>query len=198
MLPEAHPLSRLYLVDSHARDHGGVDSMVMRSRSSVWIMAARRLAKQVRDRCFTCRYLAKKCGEQLMGPLPEHGMGPAPVFESTAVDLFGPLSFQDPYNKRRTGKAWGVVFMCTATSLIHVEVTESYSTDSFLMALRRFMTVHGAPGGSSRIKVTSWWRPPSSWRRGTGPRWTSCAVREEQHGDWCPLEGSITMARQSE
>ncbi len=34
-------------------------------------------------------------------------MGPAPVFKSTAVDLFGPLLFQDPYNKRRTGKAWG-------------------------------------------------------------------------------------------
>ncbi len=26
------------------------------------------------------------------------------------------------------------------------EMTESYSTDSFLMALRRFMTIHGAPG----------------------------------------------------
>jgi hypothetical protein len=94
VLSETHPLSRLYLVDSHARDHGGADSMVMRSRSNVWIMAARRLAKQVRDHCFTCRYLAKKCGEQLMGPLPEHRMGPAPVFESTAVDLFGPLSFR--------------------------------------------------------------------------------------------------------
>jgi hypothetical protein len=145
VLAEAHPLSRLYLEDSHARDHGGADSMVMRSRNSVWIMAARRLAKRVRDHCFTCKYLAKKCGEQLMGPLPENRMGPAPVFESTAVDLFGPLSFQDPYNKRRTGKAWGVVFVCMATSLVHVEVTESYSTDSFLMALRRFMTVHGAP-----------------------------------------------------
>jgi hypothetical protein len=50
--------------------------------------------------------------------------------KSTAVDLFGPLSFQDPYSKRRTGKAWGVFFVCRATSLVHVEVTESYSTDS--------------------------------------------------------------------
>jgi hypothetical protein len=72
-------------------------------------------------------------------------MGPAPVFESTAVDLFKPLTFQDLYNKRRTGKAWGVVFVCKATSLVHVEMTESYPMDSFLMALRRFMMVHGAP-----------------------------------------------------
>jgi hypothetical protein len=93
VLPETHPLSRLYLLDSHARDHWGVDSMVMRSRNQVWIMAARRLAKQIRDHCSTCKYMAKKCGEQLMGLLPEHWMGPAPVFESTAVDLFGPLAF---------------------------------------------------------------------------------------------------------
>ncbi len=88
-----------------------------------------------------------------MGPLPKHRVGLAPVFESTAVDLFGPLTFQDPpHNKRRKGKAWWVIFMCTATSLLHVEMTESYSTDSFLMALRRF-TEH--PGDFSGIRATS-------------------------------------------
>jgi hypothetical protein len=106
VLPEAHPLSRLYMLDSHARDHGSVDSMVMWLRDQVWIMVARRLAKQIRGRCFTCKYLAKKGEEQLTGPLPEHRMRPIPIFESTAVDLFRPLTFQDPYNKRRMGKAW--------------------------------------------------------------------------------------------
>jgi hypothetical protein len=46
-----------------------------------------------------------------MTPLPEHRVGPAPVFESTAVDLFGPITFQDTINKRGNGKAWGVVFV---------------------------------------------------------------------------------------
>jgi hypothetical protein len=31
-----------------------------------------------------------------MAPLLAHWMGPAPVFESMAVDLFGLLTFQDP------------------------------------------------------------------------------------------------------
>jgi hypothetical protein len=48
-------------------------------------------------------------------------------------------------NKRTTGKAWGVIFVCTSTSLAHVEVAESYSTESFLMAVKRFMALHGAP-----------------------------------------------------
>ncbi len=43
------------------------------------------------------------------------------------------------------GKRGGVVFVCTATSLVHVEVTDAYSTDSFLLAVRRFMAIHGAP-----------------------------------------------------
>jgi hypothetical protein len=58
------------------------------------------------------------------GPLPDHRMGPAPVFKSTVVDLFGPLLVQDPYNKRKMGKAWGVVFVCAATSLVHVSMTK--------------------------------------------------------------------------
>jgi hypothetical protein len=79
-----------------------------------------------------------------MGPLPERRMGPALVFESIAVGLFGPLTFQDPYNKRRTGKAWGVIFVCMATYLVNVGKTKSYSTDFLPMALRRFMIVHRA------------------------------------------------------
>jgi hypothetical protein len=48
-------------------------------------------------------------------------------------------------NKRSTGKAWGVIFVCTSTSLAHVEIAETYSTESFLMAVRRFMALHGVP-----------------------------------------------------
>jgi hypothetical protein len=35
--------------------------------------------------------------------------------------------------------------MCTATSPVHVEITDSYSTDSFPLAERRFMARHGVP-----------------------------------------------------
>jgi hypothetical protein len=38
-----------------------------------------------------------------------------------------------------------VIFVCTATSAIHLELAESYSTDSFLQALRRFVCLHGCP-----------------------------------------------------
>jgi hypothetical protein len=145
VLPTWHTLARLYLEEAHCIDHAGLDAMVMRSKSHVWVIAARRLAKVIRNNCFFCKRLFKVTGEQVMAPQPEHWMGPAPVFSSTAVDLFGPLTFNGTVNKRSTAKAWGVVFVCTATSLVHVEITESYSTDAFLLALGRFMALHGAP-----------------------------------------------------
>jgi hypothetical protein len=140
-----HPLSRLYLEEAHKLDHAGVDAMVMRSRSQVWITRVRPKAGTVKRACFTCKRTAKRLGEQRMAPLPEHRMGPTPPFFSTAVDLFGPLPISRSVNKHSTGKAWGVIFVCTSTSLAQVEIAETYSTESFLMAVRRFMALHGAP-----------------------------------------------------
>ena len=80
-----------------------------------------------------------------MAPLPEDRIGPAPIFSSVAVDLFGLLTFRDMVNKRVTGKGSGVIFVCMATSAVHLELAESYSTDSFIHALRRFICVRGTP-----------------------------------------------------
>jgi hypothetical protein len=145
ILPAHHPLSRLYLEEAHKVDHAGVNAMVMRSRSQVWITRVRPKAGIVKRACFTCKSTTKRLVEQKMAPLPEHRMGPTPPFYSTAVDLFGPLPISGSVNKRSTGKAWGVIFVCTSTSLAHVEIAETYPTESFLMAVRRFLALHGAP-----------------------------------------------------
>jgi hypothetical protein len=125
VLPARHLLSRLYLEEAHRTDHAGIDAMVMRSRAQVWITQVRPKAKAVKNACFACKRSARRLGEQKMAPLPEHRMGPTPLFFSTAVDLFGPLPIVGSVNKRTTGKAWGVIFVCTSTSLAHVEVAES-------------------------------------------------------------------------
>jgi hypothetical protein len=93
--------------------------------------------------CTECRLKEKKCMEQRMGPLPDHRVGPNPIFQSVAVDLFGPIEYQGVINKRQVGKRWGVMFVCMVTSAMHVEFMDTYSTDSFLMALHRFMCARG-------------------------------------------------------
>jgi hypothetical protein len=144
-----NPLAKLILQDSHNIDHAGLDRTIQRSRSVAWIIKAKTLAKVVKSNCFTCRRRAKILQQQVMAPLPASRLPPAPVFHSTAVDLFGPIKIKDTVRGRVIGKCWGVLFCCTVTSAIHLEVSEDYSCDSFLLCLRRFISLRGTP---SRIQ----------------------------------------------
>ena len=145
VLPCKNQLSRLYMTEAHNVDHGGINTTVMRSRAKVWIIQGAKLAKKVVNQCYRCRLNKKKLLNQVMAPLPEERLTPAPVFNSVALDLFGPLEFRDLVKKRVTGKGWGVIFVCMATSAVHLELVESYSTESFLQALRRFICIRGTP-----------------------------------------------------
>jgi hypothetical protein len=75
-----------------------------------------------------------------------------------------------------------VIFVCTATSLTHVEIAESYSTEAFLLALRRFMSLYGAPkrfqsdqgtqlvAASRQVKAWDWSRVRQQ-ADGVGAEW---------------------------
>ncbi len=80
-----------------------------------------------------------------MGPLPDRLVGSCQAFPSMVVEFLYPVEFWGTVNKKQTGKEWGVILVCTATSAIHVNFSESYSTDRFLMALKRFLFVRGTP-----------------------------------------------------
>jgi hypothetical protein len=85
--------------------------------------------------------------------------------------------------KRQVGKGWGVVFVCTTTSAMHIEFVDTYSTDSFLMALRRFMCNKGTPTrfqsdrGEQLVaaakQVSSWdFKEVIQWAGRKGIEWT--------------------------
>ena len=145
LLEYKSPLARLIMLKAHNVAHPGIDKTVQRARTMAWIIRGGRLAKTIRFNCFKCRIIAKKKSEQIMAPLVASRLPPSPVFDSTAIDLFGPLQIKDAVKGRNTGKCWGVIFCCTVTSAIHIEVTEDYSCDSFLLCLRRFVNLRGTP-----------------------------------------------------
>ncbi|KAF7689554.1 hypothetical protein HF521_012907 [Silurus meridionalis] len=65
-----------------------------------------------------------------------------PPFYSTVMDCFGP--FQTKIG-RRLEKRWGIIFKCLTTRCVHIELLTAIDTDSFLMALRRFIARRGTP-----------------------------------------------------
>ena len=110
-----------------------------------WIVKLLKMIKSIRYNCVICKKLDKKVSEQIMGKLPVERLKPSPAWTCTAIDLFGPFKIRDEVKKRTTGKAYGVIFNCLSTRAVHVDLASDYSTEKFLMVLRRFASIRGYP-----------------------------------------------------
>jgi hypothetical protein len=56
------------------------------------------------------------------------------------MDAFGPFYIKEG---RKELKRWGIIFTCLASRAVHLETLNSMNTDSFLNALRRFISRRG-------------------------------------------------------
>ena len=63
-------------------------------------------------------------------------------FSYTGLDYFGPLTVRIG---RRVEKRYGAIFTCLTVRAIHLELASSLSTDSAIMAIRRFAARRGNP-----------------------------------------------------
>ncbi len=65
-----------------------------------------------------------------------------PAFYSTGVDCFGPYLIKIG---RRHEKRWGIIFKCLTTRAVYLDLLYQMDSDSFLMALQRFISRRGKP-----------------------------------------------------
>ncbi len=75
-----------------------------------------------------------------MVDLPKERVETSPPFTYSAVDYFGPFYIKQG---RKEVKRYGVLFTCLASRAIHLEVSHTLETDSFLNAFRRFVCRRG-------------------------------------------------------
>ncbi|XP_046865645.1 uncharacterized protein LOC124459907 [Drosophila willistoni] len=79
-----------------------------------------------------------------MADLPSIPVTQALPFVSTGCDYAGQILFKDGKGcKPPIGKGYICLFFCLVTSAIHLELVTDLSTDSFLAALRRFVSLRG-------------------------------------------------------
>ena len=135
--------SRLYAKHIHRQGHLGVLSTCSKIRSKFWIIKLLKMVKFIRYNCLIYKKLDKRSSEQIMGKLPVERLKPTPT--CTAIDLFGPFKIKDEVKKRTIAKTYGVIFNCLATRAVHVDLAADYSTEKFLMVLRRFVSIRGFP-----------------------------------------------------
>ncbi|XP_044167413.1 uncharacterized protein LOC122951466 [Acropora millepora] len=105
-----------------------------------WVIGGSSAVSNHIAQCVNYRKLRGTPQDQKMADLPEDRLEPAPPFTFSAVDYFGPWYVKEG---RRELKRYGVLFTCLSSRAIHLEVSNSLDTDSFLNAYRRFVCRRG-------------------------------------------------------
>ena len=146
ILPKQHHVSDLIIYHYHLHcGHSGLEHKLSMIREKYWIIQGRISLRCVLNGCFHCKKVQASIGQQKMANLPEDRVSPSePPFTYVEVDCFGPLFVR---RGRSTVKRYGVLFTCLAIHAIHIEVAYSLNTDSFINALRRFISRRGQPQG---------------------------------------------------
>ncbi|XP_055715139.1 uncharacterized protein LOC129809348 [Phlebotomus papatasi] len=79
-----------------------------------------------------------------MADLPKHRISLVRAFSSVAIDCCGPFFIRTGAESRgRTQRIDIVVFVCTSTKAVHLEIVSSLSSEAFMSSFRRFTSRRG-------------------------------------------------------
>jgi hypothetical protein len=65
------------------------------------------------------------------------------AFTTTLLDYLGPINVK--VNRNTVEKGYCAVFTCTVERAVSLTCLQNLSTEAFLMALERFVSIRGAP-----------------------------------------------------
>ena len=99
--------------------------------------------KGLRSNCVICPRLRGRFGEKKMANLQSNRTKEQPPFTYRCDNMFGPFEIKE---RRTTLNPYGALFTCLASRAIHVEMTKTLETDSFVMTLRGFIAGGGIVG----------------------------------------------------
>ncbi|GBP22938.1 hypothetical protein EVAR_95338_1 [Eumeta japonica] len=138
-------IAKLIMKHYHERfNHGNHNTVMNEIRQKYYITSLRSKLRKIAHECQWCRInrsLPKMPSAE--GDLPpERLRHHQPPFTCTGVDYFGPMSVTIG---RRHEKRYGALFTCLTTRAVHIELAESLSSDSMILALRRFIARRGTP-----------------------------------------------------
>ena len=121
--------------------HSGVSHTYHSIRQRYWIERASSTIRNVINNCVFCLRRTAPLGEQMMADLPASRLSmETPAFFHTGVDYFGAINVKQG---RSVVKRYGCLFCCMTIRAVHLEMAYSMSTDSFISALRKFISRRG-------------------------------------------------------
>ena len=144
IIPSNHHVTSVLILHVHAKEgHAGENHILSTIRRRFWIVKGRAAVKRVIRHCMFCRRQNAAVGKQLMSALPAVRVKPGWwPFAETGIDCFGPIMVR--YQNTRK-KRYGCIMTCLQSRAVHLEMVHFMTTDSFLMALQRFIGRRGVP-----------------------------------------------------
>ena len=144
ILPKHHLITFLIVDWFHRRyRHANRETIVNEIRQRFEIANLRALVEKVAKQCTLCRLTKAIPKQPVMSPLPEIRLTAfVRPFTSVGLDYFGPLLVKVG---RNNVKRWVALFTCLTTRAVHLEVVHTLSTESCIMAVRRFVSRRGPP-----------------------------------------------------
>ena len=144
ILPRNHHVTDLIIRYYHQiSGHSGREYVLSLLRSRYWIIHGNKAVRRILGSCVDCHKRQRAPGQQKMAELPKDRVTPGkPPFTYVGVDFFGHFYVK---RGRYDLKRYGCIFTCLSIRAIHIEVTQSMNTESFLNALRRFIARRGRP-----------------------------------------------------
>lgn len=146
ILPKQHPLTDSIINYFHEKNmHAGPQSLLATIRLQYWPIGGRKEVSRVINKCVRCIRLRPQVVEHIMGNLPQDRVQGHRAFLVSGVDYCGPLFYRSEIRTRAPIKCYICLFICFATKAVHLELVRDLSTQSFLAALRRFISTRGRP-----------------------------------------------------
>ena len=143
ILPRHHDVTRLIIMFYHRQAiHAGVEHTMNELRQRFWLPKARSTLKSLLHSCAVCKRRRVQPQIPLMAELPRSRFDSKHAFSSVGLDFCGPVYVR---TRRGSQKRYILLVTCLASRAVHLEVTSSLDTDSFLLALRRFIARRGRP-----------------------------------------------------
>jgi len=144
LLPSKHPLSSLIVLDIHtALCHSGTGTTLTALRQSYWIPAARQFIKSLVHTCVICRKISgNPYPTPVPAPLPSIRTQDVHPFTYTGVHFSGALYVRHGGEEI---KVYLCLFACATTHALYLEIVQDLSTETFLLAFRRFVARRSLP-----------------------------------------------------
>ena len=135
--------------------HGSVSLMMAAVRETFWIPRLQSLVKMIRSRCWGCKRFH-------LTPLQlqEDRTTPGAAFEVIGVDFAGPMKYRK--SSKAEGKSYFIIFACSLSRAVHLELLENLETSTFIVSLKRFIarrvvySVVYSDNGGAFVKASKW------------------------------------------